>query len=178
MPAELIDRIRERGMAPVTEVVAWILGERPKGSWWAHPRSGEAYAKLTALEHEPDLLGAKLIDGKETLVHRRLWAALARAQREDALWPKLSKEAAAALKEIEQQPRAIKGKPRLELERALRVISVHRHTEKGHHEAVLTAFAQWLPRAVASESNALSLEDALHQLRAAGLTLPAGKAKK
>ena len=69
------------GKGPVPRLVEVILGEPIKGSWWAHPASHGIFAVLQAVEDSEDLLVCRLIDGKVTLVHRRLWPALARLER-------------------------------------------------------------------------------------------------
>jgi len=66
-----------RGAAP--SLAEWVAGEPITGSWWAHPRGHEIYALASALEVLPDVLVCRAIDGKRTLVHRRLWPALVRA---------------------------------------------------------------------------------------------------
>ena len=56
-----------------------IVGEPVKGSWWGHPRSHQIFAILEALTESEDILVCRLVQGKVTLVHRRLWPALVRA---------------------------------------------------------------------------------------------------
>jgi hypothetical protein len=55
-----------------------IAGEPIRGSWWAHPRGHQIFAILGALGESPDILTCRLVDGKVTFVHRRLWPALVR----------------------------------------------------------------------------------------------------
>jgi len=55
-----------------------IVGEPIKGSWWAHPKSHHIYAILGAVTDSNQVLVCRLIDGKITLVHRRLWPSLIR----------------------------------------------------------------------------------------------------
>ena len=65
-----------KGTAPrLTEA---IVGEGIKGSWWAHPKSRHIYAILRAVTDSNQVLVCRLIDGKITLVHRRLWPSLVR----------------------------------------------------------------------------------------------------
>jgi len=65
-----------RGPAP--RLAEAIVGAPIKGSWWAHPDSHRIYAIFEQLADSPDLLICRLVEGKVTFVHRRLWPALAR----------------------------------------------------------------------------------------------------
>lgn len=169
MVAELVERIEARGLVTHQEVVDWLLPDRPPGSWWSHPRAKEVYDLLTALEEETDLLSCKLVQGKQTFVHRRLWPALVRVQREPALWPPPGPAAARLLGAVlARQEVQAKGPARLELERSLRVLAQSVHTERGHHEVLLTPFEAWVTDAVAREAETLSLEAAIAALADAG----------
>ena len=65
-----------KGSAPrLTEA---IVGGPIKGSWWAHPQSRLIFVIVSALADSDQILVCRLIDGKITLIHRRLWAALVR----------------------------------------------------------------------------------------------------
>ena len=63
---------------PVPSVAETIAGEPIRGSWWAHPRGQEIFRALSAIDDSPDVLCFKLVGGKVTFVHRRLWPALVR----------------------------------------------------------------------------------------------------
>jgi hypothetical protein len=63
---------------PVPRLTEAIAGEPIKGSWWGHPKSHLIFAVLERLTDSPDILTCRLVDGKVTFVHRRLWPALAR----------------------------------------------------------------------------------------------------
>ncbi len=63
-----------RGSVPsLAEAVA---GERIHGSWWGHPKGREIYRAAHAVCESADVLVCKLVEGKITYVHRRLWPAL------------------------------------------------------------------------------------------------------
>ncbi|HUG89747.1 MAG TPA: hypothetical protein VML55_02875 [Planctomycetaceae bacterium] len=65
--------------ASVPNLVDHIVGERVRGTWWGHPRGHEIYSLLSGLrEAQAEVAVCKLIDGKITYIHRRLWAACAR----------------------------------------------------------------------------------------------------
>ena len=68
--------VSAKGTAPrLTEA---IIGEPIKGSWWTHAQSRQIYAILGAVTESDQVLVCRLIDGKVTLVHRRLWPSLVR----------------------------------------------------------------------------------------------------
>ena len=64
---------------PVPRLTEAIAGEPIKGSWWGHPKGKQIFAVLQAVGDSPDILMCRLVDDKITLVHRRLWPALAAA---------------------------------------------------------------------------------------------------
>ena len=116
------------------------------GSWWSHPRANQIYALLNALAAHPDVLVVKLVRGKATFLHRRLWPALlgVACAREDWQFATLSEQARALYAAVEQQGvlRATGAVPK-ELERRLLVASSQRHTERGHHELQLASWRLW-----------------------------------
>ena len=68
--------VSAKGAAPkLTEAIA---GEPIAGSWWAHPQSHRIFAVLQEVTQSPKVLVCRLLDGKVTLVHRRMWPALVR----------------------------------------------------------------------------------------------------
>ena len=63
-----------RGSVPsLAEAVA---GERIRGSWWGHPKARDIYRAAEVVCESPDVLVCKLMEGRITYVHRRLWPAL------------------------------------------------------------------------------------------------------
>jgi len=52
------------------------VGEPIRGSWWAHPLSNDIYMVGQQLQHCGDVALTKLVSGKETYLHRRLWPHL------------------------------------------------------------------------------------------------------
>jgi hypothetical protein len=83
-PAEAIAFVEKHGVVlmsakgSVPRLTEAIINEPIKGSWWGHPRSHEIFAVLETVADSSDILVCRLIDGKITLVHRRLWPALIR----------------------------------------------------------------------------------------------------
>lgn len=70
--------VLESGTGPVPSLAGAIAGGPIRGSWWGHPRSHEIFALTRAVRDCPDVLVCRVIDGKITYVHRRLWPALVR----------------------------------------------------------------------------------------------------
>ena len=84
-PKQAIAFVREQGVVlasgkgPVARLAEVIVNEPIKGSWWAHPKSHQIFAVFQALSDSDDILVCRLVNGKITFVHRRLWPALVRA---------------------------------------------------------------------------------------------------
>ena len=84
MIMEPLDWIREQGLVlqsargPVPNLAEYVAGEPIHGSWWGHPSGHEIFAVLTHVMNSPDVIATRLVNGKVTLVHRRLWPALVR----------------------------------------------------------------------------------------------------
>jgi hypothetical protein len=82
--AEALAFVQEHGVVlvaargPVPRLTEAIIDEPIKGSWWAHPKSHHIFAILQAVTDSEAVLVCRLVDGKVTLVHRRLWPALVR----------------------------------------------------------------------------------------------------
>src|SRR5260370_5227976 len=59
-----------------------IAGEPIRGSWWGHRKGQEIVLALATLYDSSEVLAFRLVQKKLTLVHRRLWPALARLSAE------------------------------------------------------------------------------------------------
>lgn len=70
--------VLESGRGPVPALAEAIAGEKLRGSWWGHARGREIFRATRAVRDSDDILVCRLIDGKITYVHRRLWPALVR----------------------------------------------------------------------------------------------------
>ena len=81
---DIIGQLAESGMlfasarGPIPSVAEMIAGEPIRGSWWGDPAGHRIYNELNALDDSPDVVRMRLVKGKITLVHRRVWPALAR----------------------------------------------------------------------------------------------------
>jgi hypothetical protein len=84
-PKQAIDFVGEHGVVlasgkgPVPRLAEVIAGGPIKGSWWGHAKSHEIFRIFSALGESPEILVCRLVGGKITFVHRRLWPALVRA---------------------------------------------------------------------------------------------------
>jgi hypothetical protein len=64
------------GRGPVPSVAETIAGSPIRGSWWAHEKGREIFRALSEIADSRDVLCFRLVGGKLTFVHRRLWPAL------------------------------------------------------------------------------------------------------
>ena len=83
-PGEALAFVKQCGLVlvsargPVPRLTEAIANEPIRGSWWGHPKSHQIFAILEAVTESEDVLVCRLVKGKITLVHRRLWPALVR----------------------------------------------------------------------------------------------------
>jgi hypothetical protein len=68
----------ESGRGPVPSLAQTVAGEAIRGSWWAHPKGHVIFLCSRAIRESKDVLVCRLVGGKVTYVHRRLWPALLR----------------------------------------------------------------------------------------------------
>jgi hypothetical protein len=133
-------------------VVGIITGERLTTSWWNHPKGREIFRCLERLGEDPDVLVSRLIGGKVTYLHRRLWPAFLAVATADEPWQTrgLSGDAHRLLRAVERTGgQRAKGSPARELQERLLIRAEEIHTEAGRHELVLQPWESWVgPRAV------------------------------
>jgi hypothetical protein len=130
-------------------LTALVAGEAVRGSWWSHPKGKKIFAVGEALGHHADVMTCKLLDGKITFVHRRLWPALSTMGRARAAWQLRGLDEAA--QELLARIRA-DGLLRIEggeskagklLEERMLVLGERVHTEAGHHATELMSWPHW-----------------------------------
>jgi hypothetical protein len=145
--------------ARLPSVAGLVAGERVRGSWWGHPKGKTIYAVATGLEDDEGVTIARLVDGKVTYVHRRLWPALAAVACSDEPWQKraLSPAARTLLAAVERAGElrtdhrgdgSLRKEAVLQLEQRLLVRSDEVHTESGAHAKRLEAWTRWADRHV------------------------------
>ena len=162
-----INALEEHGLllqsdSLLPNAVSILAGEPVKGSWWAHPQAHQIFHSLNALQDNDDVLSTKLLSGKVTLVHRKLWRdfipiAMAREswQRSD-----LSEAATFLLRSVDREgilssneivwPKRLAaekiGRATRELEDRLLVHGEEFHTEKGAHAKSIETWKHWAAR--------------------------------
>ena len=66
--------------ARIPSLAAAIAGGPITGNWWSHPRSKEIFSITRAVRDSAQVLVCRIVDGKISYVHRRIWPALVRAE--------------------------------------------------------------------------------------------------
>jgi len=68
--------VLQSARGPLANLAEHVAGEPIRGSWWGHPDSQAIFRALHEVRDSPDVVALRLLNGKVTLVHRRLWPAL------------------------------------------------------------------------------------------------------
>ena len=142
-------------------VAGLIAGEPVRGSWWAHAHAHEIFDVLSRLADHRDVLVTKLISGKNTLVHRKLWPEICTIGRSRSAWQMdgLSRSVRLLLERIDEQgslrtdeiewPKSADAKPgdaARQLEKKLLIHAGEVHTESGAHAKLLETWETWAER--------------------------------
>jgi hypothetical protein len=150
----LIAALAEHGLlllqdGKLANAVALLAGQTVRGSWWAHPRANAFYEALTRVEEHPDVLAAKLVAGKVTFLHRRLWPALLAVATCREPWQVvgLPRDSARLLAELDAG-RAIEpaGEGARVLEQRLLARAETIHSVGGKHVLRLEPWSAWAAR--------------------------------
>jgi hypothetical protein len=81
-PNQAIQLVRKHGLVlesahgPIPNLAEMVTGKRILGSWWKHPKRQDIFLLTRAVRDSNDILVCRLVNGKITYVHRRLWPAL------------------------------------------------------------------------------------------------------
>ena len=73
--------VLESARGPFPNLAEAVVGRRIRGSWWGHAKGKEIFSLTRAVRDSADVLVCRLVGGKITYVHRRLWPALVRLAR-------------------------------------------------------------------------------------------------
>lgn len=119
---------------PVPNVAEAVAAEPIVGSWWAHKKGKAIFAALCEIDDSPDVRCFKLVDGKVTFVHRKMWPALVRLGNEGVL-------AVEQLSAVQQE-----------------------HMPTGEHRNIVTPFPDWVDERTAAAADKLAIDKARAQL--------------
>ncbi len=136
-----------------------IAGERMHSSWWSHPLSHRIFAVNELLADHQDVMLTKLISGKVTLVHRKLWRHIYAIGTSHEEWQtkSLSAPARLLLKKLAQSDTLTTNKlgpsfgkkpgdTARELEQRLLIHAEPFHTASGSHAKLLETWRAWAKR--------------------------------
>jgi hypothetical protein len=70
--------VLESARGPVANLAEALAGERIRGGWWGHPKGHDIFVATRAVRDSDDVLVCRLLGGKVTFIHRRLWPAVVR----------------------------------------------------------------------------------------------------
>jgi hypothetical protein len=159
----VLSALAKEGLLLLTDArlpsIAGLVARAPvRGSWWSHPAGQAIFRVSEALADHPDVVVNRLVSGKVTYVHRRLWPALLAVARARAPWQtrRLSRPARSLLVRLTRQgtlrtdriagpPRQVSAAAR-ELEDRLLAHTEWIHTERGSHARVLVSWELWARR--------------------------------
>ncbi len=154
--------------AKLLNVVRIVSGETLRGSWWSHRDAHRIFAVLESLEAHPDVVAAKLVGGKVTFLHRRLWPALLGVAlvREEWQTRALSSEARVLWRALDRgESMQVVGPAAKSIEIRLLARSEQVHTSGGKHVTHLEPWSVWATRVRCSAP--LAVGDAKRVLEAA-----------
>lgn len=86
--------VLESAKGPVPNLADTVAGERIQGSYWGHPMRDEIFLLTRRIRSSGGILVCRLVEGKVTYVHQRLWPAIVRLEKS------LGKERLGAIREI------------------------------------------------------------------------------
>jgi len=156
------------------------VGKPIRGSWWGHPKAHDIFRVVCRIADHPDVAVTKLISGKVTFVHRKLWLALLAIGMAREPWQMkgLSPKARNLLQIVDR-----KGEVRSdrlpastrrtqagwreairELEERLLVYAAEFHSETGAHAKRLETWKHWAAR-VSLKLGQVGTEEAKEELK-------------
>ena len=154
--------------AKLPNVVRIVSGETLRGSWWSHRDANRIFAVVESIEAHPDNLATKLVAGKVTFLHRRLWPALLGVALAREAWQTraLSSDARALCRAIDRgESMQATGPAAKSIEIRLLARSEQVHTESGKHVTRLEPWSVWAKRVQCAAP--LAVVDAKRMLEAA-----------
>jgi hypothetical protein len=140
-------------------VTTLVAGKPIRGSWWGHPKGRDIFRVAGWIADHPDVAVTKLISGKVTFVHRKLWPALLAIATAREPWQTngLSRKARNLLQIVDQKGevrtdrlpvarqsiRSPWSEATRELEERLLIYGEEFHSETGAHVKRLESWKHW-----------------------------------
>ena len=62
--------------AHIPSLAEAVAGAPIRGSWWSHPDGKAIFAATRAVRDAPEVLVCRVVDGKVSFAHERVWPAL------------------------------------------------------------------------------------------------------
>jgi len=160
----ILHALSERGLLlkqdkVLASVVGIVTGESLRGSWWAHPQARLIFSVHSDLADHPDVLLTKLISGKDTLVHRRLWPSLLGVAVSGQPWQFCGlSEPTLELFELATRQGSVQSSGPVARSLAVRLlVSISQvHTDSGKHALVLESWTSWAARARCSAQGSVA----------------------
>jgi hypothetical protein len=69
----VLESARHPRLPSLAEAVA---GAPIRGNWWSHPKGKAIFAATRAMREAPEVLVCRVVDGKVSFAHERVWPAL------------------------------------------------------------------------------------------------------
>ena len=161
--------------------ITLLAGTPLATSWWSHPQGRFFFRVLAALADHPDVLLTKLLQGKDTFIHRSLWPEFLTLASAAEPWQSagLAAPARRLLQRVQEAgtPLRASGAAARELQSRLLVHALEVHTESGRHATELQPWAAWAAQTGVTPARSLTrargkLEAASRALGAAPAALP------
>lgn len=162
---EALDELTRRGLLLVHDktfpsLTGLTIDGPIRGSWWAHPLSNDVYMISQQLQHCGDVAMTKLVSGKQTYLHRRLWPHLPAIGLARDAWQLdgLAETAASSMAKTERRGNVrldevglVRSRKELSedacaLAMRLLVFADDIHTESGAHVRRLATWQNWADR--------------------------------
>ena len=150
--SNILDALSNAGLLLVQDkrllnVVTLLTGEAFSKSWWSHPKGRLIFAVVSDLSEHRDVLFSKLINGKVTLIHRRLWPAFLAIALANEPWQTrgLSSRGQQLLASLNESKEPINSSGPAVKELEVRLLAHARqvHTESARHELMVEPWTSW-----------------------------------
>ena len=70
--------VLESAKGSVPNLADTVAGEQIQGSYWGHPKGDEIFVLTRGIRSSEEILVCRLVGGKVTYIHQRLWPAIFR----------------------------------------------------------------------------------------------------